>query len=117
MPNAHVHAGAPAFGADMHSDSLRLNNGAAAALNGSADGSAHLNGLAGVSGLDGSAAQPMVLGEQPLLYANGAAPAGGANGLVPPIITTGELLKPVRACHHGTGCFRSGTSAWALLAG
>ncbi len=91
-------AGAPAFGTDLHSDSLRLNNGAAAALNGSADGSAHLNGLAGgVGGLDGSAAQPMVLGEQPMLYANGAATApagGGANGLVPPIITTGQLERP-----------------------
>ena len=69
----------------MHSDSLRLNN-AVAALNGTADGSgAHLNGL------DGSAAQPMVLGEQPMLSANGAAAPGGANGLVAPIITTGGL--------------------------
>jgi hypothetical protein len=68
----------------MHSDSLRLNN--SAALNGSEGGSAHLNGL---GGLDGSA-QPMVLGEQPMLYANGAAAPGGANGLVAPTITTGE---------------------------
>ena len=72
----------------MHSDSLRLNN-AAAALNGSADGSAHLNGLG--NGLDGSAAQPMVLGEQPMLYAEGAAPPVAANGLVAPTITTGDL--------------------------
>ena len=81
-------AGAPPFSNGMHSDSLRLNN--SAALNGSeGGGSGHLNGLGG--GLDGSVAQPMVLGEQPMLYANGAAAAGGANGLVAPTITTGEL--------------------------